>query len=139
MGTAIALREGTPAVPGTPSGENTLVTELRSLNQQLEVEHTLTALGVAVEGIEHPALNQAYFLLELEPQAKSLRVKSYPQSESAKASQEYLAAEERLRGHGNAVLVSVEDIAVLRRAFPNYFLDTNIFVDTLKTILAQSD
>lgn len=136
MGTAISLREGTPSVPDTPSGGE-LVAELRSLNQQLEVERTLTALGVGVVGTKGPKLDQAFFLLELEPQAKSLRVTSYPQSESAKASQAYLAAEERLHGNGNAVLVSVEDVAALRRAYPNYFLDTKIFVDTLRTVLAQ--
>ena len=33
------------------------------------------------------------------------------------------------------VLVSVESIATLRRAYPNYFLDTNIFADVVKKVL----
>jgi len=135
MGTAIAVREHSPCVPGTPANEDALISELRALNLHLDVEQTLTAISVALERTQSPIHDQGFFLLELEPQEKSLRVTPYPRTESTQASQDYLIAEERLRGRGNAVLVSVEDMAALRAAYPNYFLDTKIFLDMLRTVV----
>ncbi len=49
-----------------------------------------------------------------------------------KASRDYLAAEKAIAGSsGDAVLVSVDSMAALRRAYPKYFLDTKRFVEAL--------
>jgi len=36
----------------------------------------------------------------------------------------------------DAVLVSVESLELLRRAYPNYFLDTRAFLNALKQAVA---
>jgi len=36
-----------------------------------------------------------------------------------------------------AVLVSVDSIAALQRAYPNYFLDTRVFLRALQQAIAQ--
>jgi hypothetical protein len=38
--------------------------------------------------------------------------------------------------NSDAVLVSVDSMETLRRAYPNYFLDTGVFVDVMEEILA---
>jgi hypothetical protein len=38
-------------------------------------------------------------------------------------------------GASDAVLVSVDSIDALRRAYPNYFLDTELFIDALNRAL----
>ena len=36
----------------------------------------------------------------------------------------------------DVVLVSVEPAATLKRAYPNYFLDTSVFLDTVREAVA---
>lgn len=36
----------------------------------------------------------------------------------------------------DVVLVSVESLAALRRAYPNYFLDTEVFLDIVRAAVA---
>lgn len=52
------------------------------------------------------------------------------------ASSEYLTAERNLNTEGsNAVLVSVDSMESLRRAYPSYFLDTRVFIRAVKEAL----
>jgi hypothetical protein len=74
---------------------------------------------------------------------KSSRVVSvtgFKQEESDIATAKYLEVEKRHRESPNsdAVLVSVDTIDSLRRAYPNYFLDTHVFVSLLNEIIAPS-
>jgi hypothetical protein len=73
----------------------------------------------------------SYFLLKLDPDAQEVTVSGFKRAELDKASQTYLDVEQQIRGHAgqDAVLVSVDSLASLRRAYPNYFLDTRAFVD----------
>ena len=56
------------------------------------------------------------------------------------ATNEYLEAEKAIgkSGDKDAVLVSVSSLAALKRAYPNYFADTNIFSGLVKETLALS-
>jgi hypothetical protein len=139
MGTAFAIREGTPPVPGTPTIERDLVDELRIHANRLDISRRLRAYGATLRVLEDPdAKNDHYFLLELVPSNETIKVSGFRSNESEKASATYLEAEKNItKGSGaEAVLVSVDSIAALRRAYPNYFLDTNTFVnlveDTMK-------
>ena len=38
--------------------------------------------------------------------------------------------------NSDAVLVSVDSMTSLRRAYPNYFLDTNLFVEAVKAAIS---
>ena len=77
----------------------------------------------------------AYYLLELDPKAMKINVLGYIQSELERATRDYLAAEKSLTPGSDAVLVSVESMSSLRRAYPNYFLDTHRFVEAVNQAL----
>jgi ppGpp synthetase/RelA/SpoT-type nucleotidyltranferase len=135
MGTALALREGTPPVPGTPQEKAALLRELRPLVRQLEVEKRLRAYGAAIRTLESPERHDAaYFLLVLEPGAHTVTITSYGPREYDQAAAQYLETERRISKvpGAEAVLVSVDSLAALRRAYPNYFLDTTAFIDAMK-------
>ena len=135
MGTAIALRERTPLVPDTPTNEAALVRELREHTHQLDVEARLDAYGLALRAVQQPSAQDAhYFLLELDPAARRVTVRGYRAKELEQASEDYLALERAIaRQPGtDAVLVSVESLASLRRAYPNYFLDTRVFLEAVR-------
>ncbi len=133
MGSAIASRERTPPVPGTPTDRKELVAELRQHARDLDVVGRLQAYGAALRTLEEPGQNAHYFLLALDSRAQEIKVTGYKVGELTRASDEYLATEREMSGRGgDAVLVSVESMAALRRAYPNYFLDTRVFIEAVQ-------
>lgn len=136
MGTAIALREKCPIVPDTPKSAADLADGLRSYVNALDVIGQLsryqTALSIAPSLQQHPSLKgNHYFLLELDPATTTIRVTGYKKSETERALQDYQRMERRTFAQSgpDAVLVSVDKVAALKRAYPNYFVDTSIFLD----------
>ena len=72
-----------------------------------------------------------YFLLELNPAQNSIEVTTFKLSESKLANDKYLEIEKKIKGQAGAeaVLVSVDSLDAVRKAYPNYFLDTSVFID----------
>ena len=141
MGSAIALEEATPLVPGTPESPTALVSELRALTSDLKVEAVLGAWGSALKQLPPKKGTDAKaFLLYLDATAGTLDINSYSADELQVASDDYLAAEkkaEKVPG-AQAVLVSVDSLAALRSAYPNYFLDTRIFLQALRRAIRRT-
>jgi ppGpp synthetase/RelA/SpoT-type nucleotidyltranferase len=139
MGSAIAIRERAPLVPNTPVRYVDLVNELRSYARDLDIANKLTAFGTALNVFESPQTrNNHYFLVELNPATKFVNVTGFKQAESDRATAKYLEVEKKIKqgsSQTDAVLVSVDSIAALRRAYPNYFLDTKVFVDLMNETL----
>lgn len=74
--------------------------------------------------------------MRLSPTENNLTIASYKRSESARANVEYLMVEKELNKDAGeeAVLVSVDSIASLRKAYPNYFLDTQSFCNLVSKL-----
>ncbi len=139
MGSELAKRERTPPVPGTPEDAAELRAELRELTRQLDVANRLQMYGAVIKYIDSPDVRGArYFLLHLDPEANRVRLTAYRAEESEKASNEYLAVERAIAEApgAEAVLVSVQSLTALRRAYPNYFLDTTEFLKALAKAIA---
>jgi hypothetical protein len=138
MGTAIAAREETPPVPGTPGARAEWLPELDNLTAQLNVANRLQAYGEALQKLEAGAEDAHYYLLKLDLSANRLTVTGFQQEEIARAEAEYAEAEQHVKDHPDtdAVLVAVESVALLQRAYPNYFADTRVFVELVKQALS---
>ena len=138
MGSAIAHQEGTPIVYGTPENRRELLRELRHLARALDVFRRLEAYGNALREIEDLADQSAYFILELNPSERALKVLGFDRRSLPAAQAAYLKLENRLTNTPGAevVLVSVDSVAALRRAYPNYFLDTKLFIGLLRQALS---
>jgi hypothetical protein len=106
----------------------------------LEVASRLEAFGAALQYYESKQLkNTHYYLVEVNHAQRMLSVTGFKQSESEKATAKYLEVEKKIRDtspNSDAVLVSVDSMNSLRQAYPNYFLDTGVFVSALRAILA---
>lgn len=137
MGSAIALQEHTPIVPGTPTSKTELIKELREYVQRLDVENSLRTYQTSLRTLDIPTLKKAhYFLLELRPSEGRVRVTGFGGAELDQATTAYLNVETSLQGPGSeAVLVSVDSVESLRRAYPNYFLDTKVFLEAMRAAL----
>lgn len=134
MGTAIAAREDCNPVPDTPTTKDELKSELVDYVRKLDVEGHLTAYGQALSVLEKATANEHYYLLELDPVAKVTKVTGYAANQYERAASDYLETEKNIQKGQNAdaVLVSVDSLSSLRRAYPNYFLDTHLFIDAVR-------
>jgi len=140
MSTALAIREKRPLVPGTPTGKS-LTKELRAHARQLNVVEVLRAYGIAMRTLSEPSarLKDAhYYLVALDSTAKTVTIEGFKQNEAEQASNRYLDVEKKLLGQestNDAVLVSVDSLESLERAYPNYFADTTVFITALNEAL----
>lgn len=140
MGTAIAFREDAPPVPGTPTNPGELVAELKDFAARLDVINLLDGYRTALKTIEQPSATSAHFyLLQLDPAARETKITGFRGGQSQQAAEEYLTAERAISeaSSSQAVLVSVDSISQLYRAYPNYFLDTRVFVGLVEEVLSD--
>jgi hypothetical protein len=134
MGTAIALREKRPVVPGIPSEKQALVNELRALYHGLKVGTALSGWSAAVNMLKDRPGKADSYLLTLDANDFTINIQGFGVGERAMATQAYSLAEKDVEGKTNmqVVLVSVDSVRDLRRAYPNYFLDTRAFLDAVQ-------
>ena len=128
-------------MPRTPNDWTELITELRNLAKQLDVSNRLDALGRTLNIIgESDAKSHGikYVLLVLDPDAgnEQLRLYGFRAKDLEAATRQYEQSEAFKPEGSDAVLVSVPDAASLRRAYPNYFLDTSVFLETLNEFIS---
>jgi hypothetical protein len=136
MGTAIALREKRPPVPNTPTNKYQLVEELKELNERLKVETVLHAWRVSIRELPMKVgLDTSAILLYLDPEKRALEFTPFTLEQLPKAHESYLTLEKKIAemttSGAQAVLVWVNSLQSLRRAYPNYYLDTTVFVEAL--------
>lgn len=137
MGTALAIREGTARVPGTPSDDGELFRELNDLTNALTVRQRLQGWTDAIkESRRQDTENAKWLLLVLDVQANTIRVKGYV--DARKARQDLAGIEKTSRsGNLDAVLVWVRSVRYLKSAYPNYYADTRAFLAALDFALTR--
>lgn len=139
MASEIAISERSPVVPNTPADRARLRREIKALATRLDVVGRLQGYNGALRLVEHPELrNSDYYLLELYPEEPSITVTGFQQSDLSEAAVMYADAERAAAARGgDAVLVSVGSLEVLRRAYPNYFADTAVFVNLVNAAIGE--
>jgi len=139
MGSIIAFREKSPLIPGTPQQRNALVDELRGLAGNLQVAVRLREYGNAMNAISSNTTDAAFYLMQLDPSKGTLQITGFAADQVEEASKKYAEAEEaaqKNRSGGDAVLVSVDSISALGKAYPNYFADTRLFLELMEQALS---
>lgn len=135
MATEIAMREKSPLVPGLPSIRKDLRDELRRCVAHVDALTHLHAFGQGLVDVQEIDTQRAHwFLLELDTLNRRLKITGYRFDAKARASLDYAAVERSLLGSGqhDAVLVSVQSMADLKRAYTNYFLDLRKFTQIVE-------
>lgn len=137
---AFAVTEGTSVVPGTPEDYLALRAEVSSLAKQLDVRKKLRAFGQALKIAEDTEMQAAqYFLMSLMPTQGHLSVYGYRKQQLEQATAHYLEIEKSQANLPGAqtVLVAVDSLSALKRAYPNYFLDTEVFLASLARVIGN--
>ena len=140
MSTAIARREGTTLVPGTPTTESELADELSRLDRRLGgVSFRLEAFRAVTRFMQSRRTAYAYwYVLELDIGARSVKASYYPRGAREAALSNYLERELANSHHPqvDVVLVSANSASALRRAYPNYFANLKDFRNLVQDELA---
>jgi hypothetical protein len=136
MGSAIALREKCPIVPGTPVDKDEIVRELRELKDKLNVETVLKGWSTSLEIVKSKSVpNAVAYLLEIDPVASKVMYRGFTEEEADQAPKLYLEREKEIAANlvpgAQVVLASVTSLQALRIAFPNYYLDTRVFIEAM--------
>jgi len=136
MSSIFALKEKSALVPGTPSSREDLVAEIKDLNSNHHIATLFSTYAAIFPRVENTK-DAAYFLVNLDPIAKTAWIRGFKKEESQKANAAYTAAEKNLAPDSptQIVLVSVSSVAALKRVYPNYFLDTTAFLADVNVLI----
>jgi hypothetical protein len=140
---AFARIERTPPVPGLPTDWRELKGLLQRMLIDLDVEARLKAYREALVVVDDPQLGDFdYYLLsqQIGKSGSQLLISGFRKAQLDEATTKYLAEEKRLQAveGGQAVLVSAGSLQALKRAYPNFYLDTGRFIEYLQTALAAT-
>ncbi len=104
--------------------------------RKLDVVDKLQAFSVATNKISSDNQAGSYHLIVLNVQEKTVDLQSYGKKRLDKANEDYTEIERRISDGQplQVVLVSAGSIDSLRRAYPNYFLDTHEFINQILMI-----
>jgi ppGpp synthetase/RelA/SpoT-type nucleotidyltranferase len=137
MGSALALREDTTLVPGTPEQKEELKSELRQTARKLKVRPRLRGWSDALRTLPRQNIEPGFkwLLLVLNTRENTVQVTGY--TDKTKASEQLEKLELSEDGDLDPVLVYVSSINDLRTAYPNYYADTKEFLKALRIALQR--
>jgi ppGpp synthetase/RelA/SpoT-type nucleotidyltranferase len=139
VSSVIAIEEKSQVVPDTPGTMREIMPELRELYTKLNVSNVLSGWSAATKFTKDDAAEDIQeadmYLLVLNSDRFAVTVTPYRRSALAAANAHYEKIE-REEPNLQAVLVSVDSLAALRTAYPNYFLDTRAFISLVQNAIA---
>jgi hypothetical protein len=133
---AFAILEKTPVFEGHRMlSKQEIFRNVFELERELAVVNRLEVYKAAVD-VERPRVGAHYFLMRLDASARKVKIQGYSRADFAQASNDYLEAEKEAKSSGEiqVVLVVGQSIDSLKKAYPNYFLDTANFVRHIKKV-----
>jgi putative GTP pyrophosphokinase len=139
-GAALANVEKTAPVPGFENcTTDELHEQLYESERKLRVLEKLSGFAIAADRITTERGQGGYHLIVLNSSDRTVSIRPYPVARLEDASRAYAEIENRTKSGEaiEAVLVSAGPIDSLRKAFPNYFLDTQVFVSQLNRLTAD--
>ncbi|WP_100539456.1 RelA/SpoT domain-containing protein [Paenibacillus sp. GM2FR] len=134
---AFAYLEGKSLIPGYEhlSREETFRTLVLE-EKRLKITEKLNVFRNALKTISSDGRTGSYYLLVLEPDEKKLTYTAYGRDRLEEATEHYLKEEQISDGDNKrqVVLVKASSVESLKKAYPNYFLDTHEFLNVLRRI-----
>lgn len=139
VSSAFARLEGSPIISQTPQNEKELYFQIKDLEKELQVRKKMKQWTESVKYFDNfkNKKNIQFYLLELDTVLERLNISAFTKKEEKVALIAYSNAEKKIynRNEYDVVLVSADNIKDLKKAYPNYFLDTKEFLKYLEVIL----
>ncbi|VVB81254.1 Region found in RelA / SpoT proteins [uncultured archaeon] len=144
VSSAFAMMERCPIVPGTIADEKKLYSEIKrkaaSLNVIKKMKSWKEAMKFFDRDVKKSFTNDTqFFLLELDILGEKLNITGFKKDKEQTAIEEYARLEKRHSGKKDfdVVLVGFNSFKDLKKAYPNYFLDSDEFVEHLTQIISK--
>lgn len=152
---ALEYTEAKVASTQQPVSRGVVARTLREHGKHLEVHKKLSAYRVALNATAaREVKDAAYFLLVLLPDQNELQVRAFSKKQSEEAYREYERFERRLPLHppgkqlllfpeladfsgAQAVLVGADSLKSIRESYPNYYLDTQVFLEKIEKFVRR--
>lgn len=136
---AFAHKEKTTIHPNfVQYNEQDIARMIKQIEQDTNVITRLKGMSIASKHIEQPKNNNAeYYLIKLDLDKQELSITPFTKKQVNEAESAYVALEKEVEQGKNweVVLVSVNDVKDIKKAYPNYFLDTKKFVREIEQII----
>ena len=112
----------------------TLQEQLKATIDDLNVFTILQSFSITVR---HSNQRQGFYLLQLHIEEETISVRHFNHSLLLDAYAEYRRIEQEISEDTtqDVVLVSAQSLSELKKAYPNYFADTHIFLNKLKEVI----
>jgi ppGpp synthetase/RelA/SpoT-type nucleotidyltranferase len=139
-GSAFAVLEGTPRIPGYDNlTDRATFEKLLEIEKRLGVINKLAGFRVVARHISNDKKNGQYHLVTLNLDQMRANIQSYLAKDIGIANAEYSKKEAEISSGKNmqVVLVSSESIIGLKKAYPSYFLDAELFAKQIAVIRKQ--
>lgn len=139
---AIAIVERCPTAPAfselTPEQ---VIHKLAASEKRLNVLNRLNGFAIAADRITKERGQGGYHLVVLDSAARTVSIRPFAQARLDEANRAYadIEAQGKAGASVEAVLVSAGPIDALRKAYPNYFLDTQVFVREISRLINDGD
>jgi ppGpp synthetase/RelA/SpoT-type nucleotidyltranferase len=141
VSSAFARFEDCPTIPETPQDEKELYKIIKQKEMKLQVRSKMNHWAKSLKLFDNlkNKKNLHFFLLELDTIQEKLIISAYSKRQEQKAISDYAAAEKKIYGKReyDVVLVGADTFKDLKKAYPNYFLDTKEFLIYLNKILSK--
>jgi hypothetical protein len=141
VGAAMALTEKRPIVPNTSAEAAVIVAELRELCTRLKTTHIFSGLSTGVSLTPTlkfkgaPAMKAEAYILILDSEKKVTRAQAYASNKTAQEKYLEIEKENIDKPHIQTVMASSDSVQALRKAYPNYYLDTHKFVQFVNGLI----
>lgn len=139
---AFAILESTPRIPQFENlTDQETFEELLKQEKALDVIKKLTGFKVVASFIKDDNSNGHYHLITLDLDKRRASVKSYELKDIDEANTDYSLKEAEAHAGKNiqVVLVTSESIKTLKKAYPSYFLDAELFSKQFENVRKQLD
>ena len=139
VSSAFAKFENCPTIAETPENEKELYSLIKEKEKQLQVKTKMKHWTESIKLFDNlkNKKNLHFFLLELDTIQEKLTISAYSKRQEKNAILDYSKAEKKIYGRKeyDVVLVGADTTKDLKKAYPNYFLDTKEFLIYLNKIL----
>lgn len=138
---ALAIVERSPPVPGFEYfSPEEVFSQVADAESSLHVLDKLNGFAIAADQITTERGQGAYHLVILDSSNRTVQIRPYAISKLDQANIDYSEIEKRTKNGEpiEAVLVSAGPVDALRKAYPNYFLDTQAFVAQITKVIADA-
>lgn len=137
VSSVFAKIEKTPMCPNTNDDVDTLIKEIKEIDNSLNIVSRLSALSVTIK-YTNENINlkgKGYYILQLNYKKKILKVNKFLPTQIELATTIYNKIEALNNSNIDVVLVSATSFEALKMAYPNYFTDISNFVNIMRAIL----